>query len=154
MRVVSVSKFCKLYIEQLTCTHRWGALLHGKHRTIPLKTIISPEKYVDTVLLNFRPLSMEERLAEPNFEDNVKQGINKLMSHVEFAFFSGYTNPNNGLVISDTVSGAITEIPLDPKIATRIFLSIELVQPLLRKDLTDAGRYAYSVCPIGDFMAG
>jgi hypothetical protein len=105
------------------------ALFHGRYEDIP-------NTPGDTCLQRFYRRSQGEPIADPKTRET-QQKIRDMTQNVRLALYSGYEDPSSGLPSLRVNRNAITKNNLLYE-RVEILLAIELVQPLLRDDLTDA----------------
>jgi hypothetical protein len=105
------------------------ALFHGRYENIA-------EVPGDTYLQRFYRRSQGERIADPKTQET-QQKIRDMTQNVRLALYSGYEDPSSGLPALRVNRNAMTKNNLVYK-RVEILLAIELLQPLLRNDLTDA----------------
>ena len=91
-------------------------------------------------LLQFCARSPEIQASQ---EARNKLKINILEKHeeIKFGFFSGYTDPMTGLPRSGRgkhIFGSANTCPFEDH--TKVWIAVEILQPLLRNDLKDAER--------------
>jgi hypothetical protein len=108
------------------------ALFHGRYEDI-----------ANTRLQRFYRRSQGERIADPKMQETQPK-IRDMTQNVRLALYSGYEDPSSGLPALRVNRNAITKNNLAYK-RVEILFAIELLQPLLRDNLTDAEKWVVDI---------
>lgn len=111
--------------------HRLDALLYGRLEIV---------ENTNPVVKRFHRRTGEERVKKPRSEA-LDQRIQEMKQNVTFGLYSGYEQGASGLPERRTVRyGSTRQDRALEEVSVQVRLGIEMLQPLLRKDLTDAER--------------
>lgn len=128
------------YFYSITLPNRWDALFNGSYNRVKLFRI--PPEYRHMALLTFHARSPNIQASE-QARNQLTNDILEIHEDIRFGFFSGYTNPLTHLPrsrdkINKYIFGSTNTVPFEDH--TKVWIAVELLQPLLRHDLTDSER--------------
>jgi hypothetical protein len=124
--------------RKITC--RWDALFNGEYK--PIENSRKPIDRVKQFLLSFHQRGPALR-NDPEALEELQRQILEASEKIRFGLHSGYARGDTGMpydLKQDHIHYGET-VPASIYPYTKVWLGVEILQPLLRRDLTDAERY-------------
>jgi hypothetical protein len=118
-------------------TSRWDALFNGSYNRVKPHRI--PPSHAYMKLLSFHARSAHVR-ASPTAASQLRSDILSIHPEIRFGFFSVYTDPLTHLPrrVDEYIFGSTNQVLYEER--TKVWIAVEILQPLLRPDLNVSER--------------
>lgn len=141
-------RLASLFLTNASYYSWWDALFNGTYKDIPTYRI--PDSHLHETFLSFhqRPYHIRNT---PEAISDMQIRLLTASERIRFRLFSGYTNCNTNIPVKEIFHYGETNVELwegNVRELVRVNVAIEVLQPLLRGDLTDAERYVHLFCGV------